>query len=252
MQINLARTQAGRLITALKWRRYPGLSTVNRYLSVARNTGPTSIPLNIKHGDSQKEKIDAKQEIERKPKPTINFDTMTAKELTLFLKAAEVSKVSLTRYLGNIADVIAREPRFDSADGLSAAAYAMRDCDDKSENAQRLLTVLSKRLNHARRELNVIEICKCMAGLRNMNSEQATVRKVIESMGLIISNSRVPMQSRSFGTILYALKRMNSDSSEIRRFLAIFTEKLEEYDFPLDGQCIGNMLLGMQGMDSQV
>jgi hypothetical protein len=183
--------------------------------------------------------------------PIINFETMTSKDLNLFLMAAEASKAVLTRHFDSIAGVLVRTPRFDSPAGLSRVAYTLRDSDGSSADARRLLDILSSKILHANGEFNAIEICKSVAGMRCMPADSPSVRRMVGALGEILNRSKEELQSRSYGTILYSLKHMNSDTPEVRKFLTILASKLECCDFPLDGQCIGNMLFGIRGMDSK-
>lgn len=184
--------------------------------------------------------------------PAIDFDTMGAKELDKFLKAAELAKVDLSSRFDDISCVIARSPRFESPSELSRAAFILRMSDGSSAPARRLLDLLSMRIYSNMNTFNAVAICKCMAGLRLMSSDNRSARSMVGAIATAILKSTDTFGDREFGQIIYSLKGMNSDSYEIRKLIKLIADKIEVFDGPLDSQCIGNMLYGLRRMSSSV
>ena len=187
-----------------------------------------------------------------KQAPRFNFENMGPADLDKFLRAAEMSNVDLSKKFPDITRVIVREHQFDSPDGLARAAFAMRWCDGRSDEVQKLLEVIASRIRYCRGDFNAVQLSKAMAGLRNMSSESRNVRAVIDAIAAAVVKSPDKLKNRAFGTILYSMKCMSSDSHEVRKLLSVIADQMETCMEPLDGQCVGNMLYGLRGMSSEV
>lgn len=181
-----------------------------------------------------------------------NFENMGPIDLDKFLRVAEMSNVDLSKKFSDITRVLVREHQFDSPDGLARVSFAMRWCDGRSDEAQKLLEVIASRIRYCRGNFNAIQLSKSMAGLRNMSSESRNVRAVLDALAAAVVKSTDRLKNRAFGTILYSMKCMTSDSYEVRKLLNVIADQLENCTEPLDGQCIGNMMYGLRGMSSEV
>jgi hypothetical protein len=137
---------------------------------------------------------------------------------------------------------------------ISGALYGMKSMTVASNPKQcavlPMLEVLNEKILRCSGEWQAWEVGNAMLGLQMMNSEPAVIRKIVNSLSLLLKQSSHSLDARTICNILVGMRNMSAEHAEVRHFVQRVAEKIDTSltSDAFDSIAVGNSINGLGRM----